>query len=74
VGVYMFINSGSAKTVTVKVPSGAAGYGTIPGTYTADTTTENWANAFRGMGWSSSGGYGTGTVNSNITLDIQYLP
>jgi hypothetical protein len=62
-----------AMTVIVKVPAGATGYGTIPAAYTTDTATQNWANAFRGMGWSSTGGYGAGTVNTNITLNIQYL-
>jgi hypothetical protein len=66
----MFCFVDSPKTVTVKVPSAAlSAYAPSP----TDTTAGNWANAFRGMGWSSTGGYGTGTVNTNITLDIQYI-
>jgi hypothetical protein len=72
VGVGMFNEVDSAKTVTVKVPSGATGYGTIPATYTTDTTTNNWGNAFRGKGWDGTS-YLTGSVNSNITLNIQYI-
>ena len=57
-----------AKPVTVKVPSTATGYGTSP----IDTTTENWGNAFRGMGWDGTN-YLTGTVNPNINLMIEYF-
>ena len=64
-----FINVTTAKSVTVRVPVGATGYGPIPATYTSDTTTQNWANAFRGMGWDGSA-YMGGTVNGNITLTI----
>jgi hypothetical protein len=60
------------KTVTVLVPAGATGYGTIPGAYSGTDATENWGNAFRGMGWDGTG-YGTGTVNSNVTLTIGYI-
>jgi hypothetical protein len=63
-------------TVTVRVPTGATGYGTLPFN-NADTTTPNWGNAFRGMGWdpgnaawAANGGYGNGTVNANINLII----
>jgi hypothetical protein len=69
----MFGQVDSAKTVTVKVPSGATGYGTVPGTYTGSDTTDNWGNAFRGKGWSSTNGYGIGTVNTNITLTIEAI-
>jgi hypothetical protein len=72
VGTVMFLDS--AKTVTVKVPASATGYGTLPATYSGSGSTQNWGNAFRGMGWSSSGGYDTGTVNSEITLTISALP
>jgi hypothetical protein len=76
VGTAMF-DGVFAKPVTVKVPtsvpSAGSGYGTIPQTYTTDTATQNWANAFRGMGRDSTGGYGSGTVNSGITLDIRYI-
>jgi hypothetical protein len=69
VGTNTFNSVNAAKTVTVKVPSGAAGYGSSP----TDTTTNNWGNAFRGMGWDGAS-YGSGTVNSNISLTIEYTP
>jgi len=71
VGITTFFNITAPKNVTVKVSLGATGYGTISTTYTTDTTTPNWANAFRGMGWDGSV-YLTGLVNSNITLTIEY--
>jgi hypothetical protein len=67
------------KTVTVKVPSGAAGYGAIPGTYSGTDYTNNWGNAFRGIGWDGtsylSDGYdATYYIDmGNITLHIQYI-
>ena len=57
------------KNVTIKVPSGAQGYGSSP----TDTTTNNWGNAFRGKGWDGTN-YLTGTVNGNIALTIQNGP
>jgi hypothetical protein len=65
-GISMFDVVSSAKTVTVKVPSSATGYGTSP----ANTTTDNWGNAFRGKGWDGTS-YLTGSVNSFITLTIE---
>jgi hypothetical protein len=59
----------AAKTVTVQVPSDAAGYGASP----ANTTTENWGNGFRGGGWDGSSFVSGGSVNSNITLTIEYI-
>jgi hypothetical protein len=59
-----------AKTVTVKVPSGATGYGTVPATYSGTDSAVNWGNGFRGGGWDGSAFTG-GSVNSNITLTIQ---
>jgi len=61
----------AAKTVTIKVPALATGYGTFTGspptiTVSGTDTTKNWANGFRGGGWGGSGG----TINSNITLYI----
>jgi hypothetical protein len=67
---FMFDNS--AKTVTVKVPTGATGYDDIPATYSGTDTTENWGNGFRGGGWDGSGFVEYGSVNSNITLYVQY--
>ncbi|MDR0387854.1 MAG: hypothetical protein LBH57_07420, partial [Treponema sp.] len=55
------------KTVTVKVPSAATGYGSSP----TNPTDDNWGNAFRGKGWDGTS-YSGAEVNSNITLYIQY--
>jgi hypothetical protein len=71
-GTNMFNGVDSAKNVTVKVPSGATGYGT-PGTYTGADAADNWGNAFRGKGWDGSGCL-TGTLNSNISLTIETVP
>jgi hypothetical protein len=70
VGHSLFQNVNS-KTVTVKVPSGATGYGSSP----TDATTNNWGNAFRGLGrnWQNSSITTFGvTVNTNINLIIAY--
>jgi hypothetical protein len=71
----MFQEVSSAKTVIVKVPSGAAGYaptGTLlPVTYTGADSTVCWGNGFRGNGWDGTGFTG-GSINSNITLRIEY--
>ena len=56
----------TSKTVTVRIPAGATGYGASP----TDTTTNNWGNAFRGKGWNGSD-YQWGTVDSTINLIIQ---
>jgi hypothetical protein len=56
--------SGGTKTVTVNVPSAAlSAYGPVP----ANTTDDNWGNAFRGKGWNGSL-YLTGTVNGSVSL------
>jgi hypothetical protein len=69
-GTEMFVTVTGTKNVTVKVPSGATGYGSSP----TDTTADNWGNAFRGKGWNGTS-YLTGTVNSNIVLTIEtYTP
>jgi hypothetical protein len=67
----------STKSVTVKVPIGSTGYGTIPATYSGDDKTENWGNGFRYGGWDGSGfvggGYGgVSYLNSYITLKVEY--
>ncbi|MDR0322727.1 MAG: leucine-rich repeat domain-containing protein [Treponema sp.] len=69
-----FTRIDSAKTVTVKVPSGATGYGTIPATYSGSDTTANWGNGFRGAGWNGTGFIqgGVAYINSNIRLTVQY--
>jgi hypothetical protein len=66
-GTNMFDYISVSKTVTVKVPSGATGYGSSP----ANTTDNNWGNAFRGKGWDGIAYLG-GTVNSYVMLTIQY--
>jgi hypothetical protein len=65
-GMYIFDGVPSTKTVTVKVPSGATGYGSSP----ADTTTPNWGNGFRGGGWNGTALLDSTKVNSNISLTI----
>jgi hypothetical protein len=70
----MFLSVSAAKTVTVKVPSGATGYGTIPGTYSGADTNGNWGNGFRGGGWNGSAMTDSSKVNGNITLSINYIP
>jgi hypothetical protein len=70
-----------AKTVTVKVPWYADGYGEIPATYSGTDTSENWGNGFRGGGWDNyrdgDGMFahydGASVINSNITLHVEYL-
>jgi hypothetical protein len=62
----MFNNVNSAKTVKVRIPSTATGYGSAP----ANTTGNNWGNAFRGKGWNGTS-YRSGTVNGNITLTFE---
>jgi hypothetical protein len=64
------------KTVTVRIPTGATGYGSSP----TDTTAVNWGNGFRGGGWDvandgTAAGFpakngGASFINSNITLMI----
>jgi hypothetical protein len=61
--------------VVVQVPSGAAGYGPIPATYSGEDNSKNWGAAFRGIGWDRvTSSYGSGPVRSYITLHIQYEP
>jgi hypothetical protein len=65
-GAGMFSGINTAQTITVKVPTGATGYGTVPATYNGSDTTYCWGNWFRGMGR----GTDNGSVNSYITLNI----
>jgi hypothetical protein len=70
-GMFHYINT--AKTVTVRVPSGATGYGDVPATYSGTGNTTNWGNGFRGRGWIWTGtGFFSGysEINTNITLNI----
>jgi hypothetical protein len=71
----MFNNAGT-KTVNVKVPSGATGYGNLPVTFSGGENTTggpHWGEGFRGKGWIGTeypygGGY---SVNANIILTIK---
>jgi hypothetical protein len=71
----MFTGVSSAKTVIVKVPSGAAEYvpkgKSLPVTYAGSDSAVCWGNGFRGKGWNGNSFTG-GANNSNITLRIQY--
>jgi hypothetical protein len=68
----MFAGLSSAKSVTVKVPPGATGYGGLPGSYSGTDNTNNWGNAFRGKGWDGTN-YLTGTVKASVALTITTL-
>ena len=73
VGIIMFFYT-SSKTVTVKVPVGATGYAaSLPFNVSGADLTPNWGNAFRGLGWNPTDGYGTntGNINTSITLRIE---
>jgi hypothetical protein len=65
-------NGVESKDVVVLVPSGATGYGTVPGEY-KDGSSSNWGNGFRGKGWDGSASL-AGSVNTSIMLDINYKP
>ena len=69
-GYNMFYDINAAKTVTVKVPSNATEYGTLPSTYSGTDSAETWGNGFRGRGWDGAAFTG-GSINSSITLTIQ---
>ncbi|MCL2705454.1 MAG: InlB B-repeat-containing protein [Spirochaetaceae bacterium] len=79
-GINIF-SPGQAKTVNVQIPLGATGYtpasnpfnGTTFPVPSADITTLHWGNAFRGKGWDGTN-YLTGTVLSNITVNIRLTP
>jgi hypothetical protein len=66
VDVNLFYTVSEEKDLTVNVPPGASGYGSSP----VDTTTQNWGNAFRGMGWNGEA-YQGGAANPYIKLTIQ---
>jgi hypothetical protein len=69
-GINMFGSGSTAKTVTVRVPSGATGYGTVPATYSGTGTAINWGNGFRGGGWTGSAMTDSVYINSGITLTV----
>jgi hypothetical protein len=75
-GTDMFRYINSAKTVTVKVPSGAAAWDSIVSgsPYSGASATNSWGNGFRGKGWDGSATIDSGGVNGNITLTIEELP
>jgi hypothetical protein len=66
-GERLFYGVAAAKTVTVRVPSAATGYGTTP----TNTTDGIWGNGFRGGGWSAGAMTDPGEVNANINLTIE---
>lgn len=68
VGSNIFNDINSPQTITVKLPTGATGYGSQP----TNTTDNNWGNAFRGKGWNGED-YQDGIVNDNITLKYEYV-
>jgi uncharacterized repeat protein (TIGR02543 family) len=78
----IFSYATSAKTVTVKVPSGATGYSPAPSPFTGSAVTvsgtntdANWGNGFRGGGWDGTtwDSYlgGPENINQNISLIIE---
>ena len=64
------------KAVTVRVPAGARGYGTVPVSMSGANRTLNWANGFRGGGYSGPetvvDKWWEIEVNANVTLNIMY--
>ena len=69
--IIFFEGVNNPKPVTIRVPFDATGYTGFP---VVNATDQTWANAFRGMSWNPETGYGTGTVNTNINLSIEYMP
>ena len=65
VGVDTFANNYSGD-VTVKVPPGATGYGTLPITSSVYLPGSNWFNGFRGLGWD-----GTSTISNTVAAWIK---
>jgi hypothetical protein len=65
-GYDMFQDVTGPKTVTVKRPAAASAYGPSP----ANSTDNNWGNAFRGRGWDGKAYLGH-EVNGNISLIIE---
>jgi hypothetical protein len=65
----MFSERNTAKTVTVRVPWDANGYGySVSGSDAGET----WGNGFRGGGWESGNFVPWGEINTSITLNIEY--
>jgi hypothetical protein len=73
-GTGIFGGVAAGKNVTVKVPSGATGYGTVPRTYAGMDALITWGNGFRGGGWDGTYFLNSLSINSNISLSIVALP
>jgi hypothetical protein len=70
-GYVMFYNVTKATAVTVKIPSGAKGYGDISKIYRGGDTEVTWGNGFRGGGWNGwAFTENSSYINTNITLTI----
>jgi hypothetical protein len=70
----MFRDLNTNRPVTVRIPSGSLIAYNPGSTFTnADTATNNWGNAFRGIGWDGIN-YLAGSVNSNIQLTFEEIP
>jgi hypothetical protein len=61
-GINIFVGISTSQTVTVRMPGGGTGYGTVP-----EDSYVNWGNGFRGKGWDGSA-YLNGSVNPYIIL------
>jgi hypothetical protein len=70
-GTNIFYEINTAKTVTVKVPSGATGYDTVPASYSGIDAYVKWGNGFRGGGWNGLTFVDISKINTNITLNIE---
>jgi hypothetical protein len=70
--MFHFFGPTDGLTVTVEVPSGAEGYGTIPAEYSGNNTTAKWGDGFRGGGWTGSDIIDRNKIDTTITLIIEY--
>ena len=63
----------TAKTVTVKVPSGAIGYTPFSGTNVtvSSGSGDTWANGLRGAGWNGTNVADSTAINQGITVKIE---
>jgi hypothetical protein len=71
-GTDIFFGVESTKRVRLYTLPSYSGYGPIPSTYTGrpDNPEVNWANGFRGLGWTGSQFDKGGYLNHNITVEI----
>ena len=58
------------KTITIRIPNGATGYGTA--TARTDVTTKNWANGLRGAGWNGTTCLDMSKIKDYLTIQFQY--